>query len=203
MYVLSNGGNIYAIGKKIRTNSSVKTENVNVSKYKEMDKYDNYGTVVQKCVLCKQLKAMPSESIACNQCKETLMGSGTDNIEEFLERNERKMFTPKELGEFYIQASAENAEIWACTATSPWFKNAYGPNLMCYPDQWEVRVPKEWYDDIPSDGILCWATNENRTIPVIITNYKHSDKRPFKGGPLEYETAVPISPEECYQQPKE
>lgn len=202
MYVLSNGGNIYAIGKKIKTNSSVKTENVNVSKYKEMDNYNYGGTLLKKCYGCSLTKIMTPAQVFCEDCRNNLwenynMGSGTDNIEEFLER-EQVVFTPEELVEFYTQASQPNASIWSCVGKAPWHVNTYGPNLMCNPNHWQVRVPKEWYDDIPEKGIICWVSNDDHTYVEVITGYTKGNKRPFLSGTREFEAAIPVRPEECY-----
>lgn len=166
-----------------------------------MDKYSYGGTLLKKCYGCKVTKLMTPTQVLCADCINELqgnhMGSGTDNIEEFLER-EQAVFTPETLAEFYTKAAQPNASIWSCVGKAPWNVNTYGPNLMCNPNHWEVRVPKEWYDDIPENGIICWVTNENHRSIAVVDDYMHGHKRPFKSGGLEFTTATPVTAEECY-----
>ncbi len=65
--------------------------------------------------------------------------------------------------------------------------------------------PKEWYDNIPKDGILCWVW-DSEGVPVkrsvwIVRKADHSQPIPFEavtGATWRY--ARPVKPEECYRQ---
>ena len=61
---------------------------------------------------------------------------------------------------------------------------------------------KEWYDNIPKEGILCWVKgNINKTIPVLI--YKYEDEYGLFydiDSYYRWENAIPIKPEECWKE---
>ncbi len=64
--------------------------------------------------------------------------------------------------------------------------------------------PKEWFDDIPKEGILCWVWDSEgvpikRAISVICKN-KTVQNIPFESVTgATWRFATPIKPEECYQ----
>jgi len=78
-------------------------------------------------------------------------------------------------------------------------------NRVCWDDNIKYRPkPKEWFDDIPKEGILCWVWDSER-VPIersvsIICKNKTVQNIPFESVTgATWRFATPIKPEECYQ----
>ena len=60
---------------------------------------------------------------------------------------------------------------------------------------------KEWYEDIPKEGILCWVWDNINEKQVEIVKWKRpQDFMTIHG--LEWKYAEPIKPEECWKETK-
>ena len=62
--------------------------------------------------------------------------------------------------------------------------------------------PKEWYEEIPEGGVLCWVSDQNiidKSYPQMVTNYEPKDSSRFKTEFSSWVNATPVKPEECLQ----
>ncbi len=72
--------------------------------------------------------------------------------------------------------------------------------------RYRVVLKKEWYDDIPEDGILCWVwtTDEDEGTIIAIVSKKHnSNHRSWKFETTDFDSwryAKPIKPEDLWQE---
>ena len=64
--------------------------------------------------------------------------------------------------------------------------------------------PKEWYEEIPEGGVLCWVDDSclTKEYPQIVVDYEPDDVYKFKTSHSGWAHATPVKPEECLQ-PKE
>lgn len=64
--------------------------------------------------------------------------------------------------------------------------------------------PKEWYEEIPEGGVLCWVDDSclTKEYPQIVVDYKPNNVYKFKTAHSGWAYATPVLPEECLQ-PKE
>lgn len=57
---------------------------------------------------------------------------------------------------------------------------------------------KEWYDNIPEEGVLCWCKGgRDKPYPMVI--YKYEDEFFYDSDSYRWLSAVPVKPEECYE----
>jgi hypothetical protein len=83
-----------------------------------------------------------------------------------------------------------NLGVWSITTNPKWL-----PALQYRPKK------KEWYDNIPKDGVLCWVwdATKNDIQPRVITSYSDWVGIEFEASGFRWRHAEPIKPEECYQ----
>ena len=65
--------------------------------------------------------------------------------------------------------------------------------------------PKEWYEEIPEGGVLCWVSDddkEKRYNTAVISSYINDSTYSFRQKMIGWRYATPVKPEECLQ-PKE
>lgn len=101
-----------------------------------------------------------------------------------------------------IIAWANGAEIqWRGSDNSKW-ENVENPNFH---EEYQYRIkPKEWYENIPPQGVLCWVwdNDDSKTdaVLVIVVNYAPTTRYPFetKYG-NDYMFAKPLTEEEVSQ----
>ena len=85
-----------------------------------------------------------------------------------------------------------------------WWKSEFfnAVEAECTPSEFRVK-PKEWYEDIPPEGVICWVWDEEEDKRIeIITRYSANHMCPFYGKTCNWKFAEPVKPEECLQSDK-
>ncbi len=97
-----------------------------------------------------------------------------------------------------IQFKNDNKD-WISVQDDWWNNWFYSDSRTYSPEDFRVK-PKEWYERIPPEGIICWI-GEKKAFVKIIKKY-HPDKTfPFEDeeGKVWF-YATPVKPEECWQE---
>lgn len=62
--------------------------------------------------------------------------------------------------------------------------------------------PKEWYEDIPEDGVLCWVSDYNEDVRqrarLITAVCKNNYSKFISNNGVIWRYATPVKPEECW-----
>lgn len=69
-------------------------------------------------------------------------------------------------------------------------------------EEWEKYIPKNWWDEIPGKGVLCWVWDHSEANKEmsIITAYDPDEKSfPFESTTSCFKNAVPLTKEEVLQ----
>lgn len=82
------------------------------------------------------------------------------------------------------------------------FKNDRPFDVTIWQEEDVSAKPKEWYEQIPEEGVICWVSAENsneRNTVAIIKSYVSCAEHPFISKKVCWKYATPIKPEECYK----
>jgi len=120
--------------------------------------------------------------------------------------NEQLVFTSDELKAYVIEdkhfearkAFALGEPIEQQATNKGWFDNN-SPDWSG--DKYRPKS-KEWYDNIPKEGILCWVWDENEKITVAVKIVEYVNGRVKDEDCVNWNYAKPVKPEECWKSEK-
>lgn len=84
------------------------------------------------------------------------------------------------------------------------FKNGKTFHTTPWREEVVQAKPKEWYEQIPEQGVICWVDDEDeneKLLVDIIVKYCFDDELPFysETNGVNWRYATPVKPEELYQ----
>ena len=79
------------------------------------------------------------------------------------------------------------------------FKSGKSFNIAILQECDVSAKPKEWYEQIPEEGILCWVSDENEDTKQNVDVIKIKDTFGFHSDTDTWIYAIPVKPEECWQ----
>ena len=94
-----------------------------------------------------------------------------------------------------------------------WWKTSFYEIYRYAPTNLFRIKPKEWYEDIPKEGVICWVwdEDENKKRLRLITDFyqnaeyqfKETNKGFYDGDAVGWKHAEPVKPEECWKGEKD
>jgi hypothetical protein len=114
-------------------------------------------------------------------------------------RSQREVYQSLLDGKTLISNSGEKRRIDFSTGILVNEKGNKAISFFNNPNSWSEYKEQQWYENIPSEGVLCWVDDDKENIKDGARIIKRKDYGFIDSEGFDWKYATPVKPEECYQ----